>query len=342
MQDVELGIAVASRSGLAAQEIAAAAAAAEEAGLAAFAVAERVADGLALAQAAVAATERIEIGTAIVNARLRHPALAAMTATTLHELSGGRFVLGLGVANPALNEGALGLDPVDPVGFVREYVAVLRAVLAGDAGGGSAVPRVRGLVLDRPAVAAPPVHLAALQPRMLRLAGEIADGVLLNLVTPASVDAALQRVTEGLRAAGRDRGDLRVTCLVPCCLGSGADADATGRELVVGYALHPAATRLFAATGHGERIDEIARLLRAGDRAGALAAVDQRIVDDFLLHGDTTELTDRLGRYAAAGVDRVLLFPIAGATDPAGWAAAVERTIAAASAALDERKERAR
>lgn len=333
---MELGLSMASRSGLEPTRFAAAAAAAEAAGLDAFAVAERVADGFALAQAAVAATHRIEIGTAVANARLRHPALVAMTAATLDELSGGRFGLGLGVANVALNETTLGLDPVAPVGFMREYVEVVRSVLAQrPEAGGSAVPRVRALRLDRaPARSSLPVVLAGLQPRMLRLAGEIADGVLLNLVTPATIEGALAHVGKGLADAGRRRTGFRVSCVVPCSLGTDADvARRIGRELVAGYALHPAATRLFAATGHGGSLDQVGRLLRAGDRGAALAAVDDRLADEFLLHGDRDAVADRLTGYAAAGVDRVLLFPLADADVPQAWAAAVDRTIAFAEAA---------
>ncbi|MGB3437650.1 MAG: LLM class flavin-dependent oxidoreductase [Actinophytocola sp.] len=302
-----LGLSVASRSGLPARRFAELAVDAEAAGLDAFLVAERVADSFALCQAALAATSTITVGTAVANARLRHPALTAMTVATLDELYGGRVLIGLGVANAALNEGALGLPPSAPVPFMRDYVRALRAHLAGDAAGPT---------LDRaPARADVPIYVAGLQPRMLRLAGEVADGVLLNLTTPATLPGALAEVAR----AGRD---VTVACILPCAVGTGAGT--AGRELVVGYALHPAAAKLFATSGYLGEMTAIAGLLRDGERARALDLVTDAMVDDFLLHGDEHDVAKRIATYQAAGVDLPILFPIAEEGD---WDRAVTATI---------------
>jgi alkanesulfonate monooxygenase SsuD/methylene tetrahydromethanopterin reductase-like flavin-dependent oxidoreductase (luciferase family) len=304
---MRLGLSVASRSGLPAARFAELAAAAEGAGFDAFLVAERLADSFALSHAALAATSTITVGTAVANARLRHPVLTGMTAATVDELYGGRFLLGLGVSNPALNEGTLGLPPAAPVPFMRDYVAALRRVLAGDP------------ALDRaPARADLPVFLAALQPKMLRLAGEIADGVVLNLTTPRTVPGMLAEVA----AAGRR---VTVAAVLPCAVGvDRQDARRAGQELVVGYALHPAAGRLFAASGYLAELTAVADALRSGDRAAALALVGDAMVDDFLVSGDEQQVAERICRYVAAGVDLPILFPIAAAGE---WEAAVRRTI---------------
>jgi alkanesulfonate monooxygenase SsuD/methylene tetrahydromethanopterin reductase-like flavin-dependent oxidoreductase (luciferase family) len=324
---MQLGLSVATRSGLAAARIAAHAAAAESAGADAFFVAERVADAVPIAQAALAATRTITVGTAVANARLRHPALLAMGAATVDELSGGRFLLGLGTANAALNEGTLGLPAVPPVAYMREYVDVLRKTLAGapDAGG-TVGHRVRGLRPDRPAANHRiPLFLAGLLPRMLRLAGEVADGALLNLTTPRSLPIAVRAVLDGAAAAGRRRSDLVVACVLPCCLGADEKLTRrTGQELVVGYALHPAAARLFAASGYGAELATAAQRLRDGDRPGALSVISDEMVDDFLLRGDPARVRARIEGYRAAGVDLPILFPVPGDSD---WDTAVERTI---------------
>lgn len=300
---MKLGISVASRSGLPPGRFAELAAAAEGAGFSSFFVAERVADSLALSQAAIASTSTIQVGTAVANARLRHPALTAMSAATLDELSGGRFVLGLGIANPALNETTLGMPPVRPVAFMREYVCSVRTALRGD--------------MDRPARTDLPILLAGLQPRMLQLAGEVADGVLLNLTTPGTLAGSLANVPVG-------RPGFTVACVLPCSLGGDDElARRTGQELVVGYALHPAASRLFAASGYALQLAEVAKLLQRGERAAALAMVDDAMVDDFLLRGDRRQVAERIEQYTAAGVDLPILFPVAGDD----WAAAVEATI---------------
>ncbi|TDV56419.1 LLM class flavin-dependent oxidoreductase [Actinophytocola oryzae] len=311
-----LGLSVASRSGLPARRFAELASDAEHAGFDVFLVAERVADAFALCQAALAATERITVGTAIANARLRHPALTAMTAATMDELYGGRVLLGLGVANTVLNEVTFGLPPANPVPYVRDYVDVVRRVLAGERDAGT---QVRGLQLDRPPARQDiPILVAALQPRMLRLAGEIGDGVLLNLTTPATLPGALAEVAK----AGRD---VTVACVLPCALGvDDEESRQAGRELVVGYALHPAATQLFGASGYVDELAAIAALLRDGHRAEALELVSDALVDEFLLRGDERQVVDRVNAYQAAGVDLPVLFPVAA---EGGWDAAVRRTI---------------
>jgi 5,10-methylenetetrahydromethanopterin reductase len=126
-----LGLSIASHSGLPAPAIGEIARAAEAAGFGAVFVAEGHGDALALCHPVIAATRNVRVGTAIANAALRPPVLAAKTAVQLDQASEGRFLLGLGVANDVMN-GRFGLTPFPPLRMVAEYVAVVRAVLAGD------------------------------------------------------------------------------------------------------------------------------------------------------------------------------------------------------------------
>lgn len=338
MTAARLGLSVATRAGMSAAAVGTVAADAEWAGFTDFFVAERVADALPLCQAAAAATGSIGIGTAVLNARPRHPALTALGAAAIDELSGGRFSLGLGTANPGLNEATLGLPPVRPVPFMREYVETVRRVLTGAPDPQPAADPVgyglRGLVPDRPpARPGLPILLAAMLPRMLALAGAVADGVLLSLITPATLAGALREVAAGAAAAGRSPADVLVGCVLPCCLTEDAERSGrAGRELVVGYAQHPAAARLFAASGFAAELAGAAALLAAGDRAAALAAVTDEMVDAFLLRGGTAAVTDRLERYRAAGVALPILFPLA--DGDGDWPAAIKQTVEVAAGGL--------
>jgi 5,10-methylenetetrahydromethanopterin reductase len=128
-------------------------------------VAEGNGDALALCHPVAAATRHVRVGTAITNAALRPPVLAARTAAQLDHASGGRFILGLGVANPVVNA-RYGITPFAPLAMIEEYAAVVRAVLAGDpAGYDGRVFRTGMVPLDSPPVrAALPIYLAALGP----------------------------------------------------------------------------------------------------------------------------------------------------------------------------------
>jgi alkanesulfonate monooxygenase SsuD/methylene tetrahydromethanopterin reductase-like flavin-dependent oxidoreductase (luciferase family) len=307
-----LGLSIASHSGLPPAAIGAVAGAAEEAGFSAVFVAEGHGDALALCHPVAAATRRVRVGTAIANAALRPPVLAAKTAAQLDHAAGGRFVLGLGVANTIMNT-RFGLAPFAPLAMIEEYVGVVRAVLGGSAAGFQGQVYRTGMVpLDSPPVRAGlPVYLAALSPRMLALAGRIADGVILNLMTPAQAGSAASIVREAAQAAGRDPASVEVVCVVHCALSDDAVLAAeAARTMVLRYVLHPSVPRLFGELNGGLSLGGVRELLLAGDREGAAGRVPQQVADGFVAHGDAARCAGRIAQYLAAGVDLPVLFPV--------------------------------
>lgn len=321
---MSLALSVATRSGLSVADVAELARRAETNGLDAFYLAESASDAVVMAQAALSATTTIEVGTAVANARLRHPAAAAMTAAMLGDWSGGRFRMGLGVSNARFNETWLGMPPVAPVDFMREYVATMRAVLAPTTSERSAAPAT-GFALDRPVSRPVPIALAALQPRMLRLAGEIADAVVLSLTTPRSIDAVLEQIRIGASRRAPGLSPVRVECVLPCCFDADTEsARRAGRGVVIGYARHPAATRLFAERGFAAELAEVVAALDGGDVEAAHAIVGDDMVDDFVLLGDPEQCAARIASYLELGVDRTILFPLPPDGD---WASAVTAAI---------------
>jgi alkanesulfonate monooxygenase SsuD/methylene tetrahydromethanopterin reductase-like flavin-dependent oxidoreductase (luciferase family) len=180
--------------------------------------------------------------------------------------------------------------------------------------------------LDSPPVRAGlPLYLAALGPRMLELVGRIADGVILNLMSPAQAGEAARVVRASAQAAGRDPASVEIACVVHCCLTDGtADSAAAARAVVPRYVLHPAAPRLFGELHGGPSLRDVRAKVLAGDRAGAAGLVPQQVADRLVAHGDPDECTARVAEYLAAGVDLPILFPM-----PAGGDWGYEKTIAA-------------
>jgi 5,10-methylenetetrahydromethanopterin reductase len=285
---------------------------AELAGFSAVFVAEGHGDALALCHPVAAATSRVRVGTAITNAALRPPVLTAKTAAQLDHATEGRFILGLGVANTVMNT-RFGISPFAPLPMIEEYVGVVRAVLSGRRAGFEGQVFRTGMVpLDSPPVRADlPVYLAALGPRMLELAGRIADGVILNLMTPEQAADAAVIVRDAARAAGRDPASVEVVCVVHTCLSDDrAAARAAARAVVPRYVLHPAAPRLFGELDGGPSLQGVRERVLAGDRAGAADQVPQAAADGFVAHGSADACLARLAEYRAAGVDLPVLFPM--------------------------------
>ncbi|MEU5876020.1 LLM class flavin-dependent oxidoreductase [Spirillospora sp. NPDC047279] len=299
-----LGLSIASHSGLPPARIGEIGGLAEQAGFTSVFVAEGHGDALSLCHPIIAATRHVQVGTAIVNAALRPPVLAAKTAAVLDDASDGRFVLGLGTGNTIMNA-RFGLAPFAPLAMTEEYVGVVRAVLAGKEHEGE-VFRTAPIPLDRPPRAGMPVYLAALGPRMLDLAGRIADGVILNLMSPRQAGEAAVKVRAAAVEAGRDPASVQVLAVIHTCLSGDAEVAAeAARSVVPRYALHPAADRLF-----GVPLDEVRRHVLAGDRATAARHVPQEAADRFVAHGDAAACRARVADYRAAGIDLPVIFPM--------------------------------
>jgi alkanesulfonate monooxygenase SsuD/methylene tetrahydromethanopterin reductase-like flavin-dependent oxidoreductase (luciferase family) len=196
--------------------------------------------------------------------------------------------------------------------MIEEYVAVVRAVLAGDPTGFTGhVYRTGPVPLDaRPVRSELPIYLAALGPRMQELAGRIADGVILNLMSPAQAGEAAATVRAAAEAAGRDPSSVKIACVVHVCLcdDTGAAA-AAARAVVPRYVLHPAVPRLFGEDA-GVDLRAARELTLAGDRAGAAGEVPQQVADGFVAYGDAAACAAQVGQYRAAGVDLPVLFPM--------------------------------
>jgi alkanesulfonate monooxygenase SsuD/methylene tetrahydromethanopterin reductase-like flavin-dependent oxidoreductase (luciferase family) len=267
-------------------------------------------DALTMAGAYGAATSRIGVGSGITPIYTRTPAAMAQTAATLDEVTGGRFTLGLGVSQRELVQAWHGATIEDPVREMREYVAIVRAILRGE----DPPPGERWQTYFRLAGMEPrpdlPIYLAALSPAMLRLAGEVADGVILWLANEDYIrDVALPALAEGRERAGRSMDDF----VVSLGIFAAVDEDGRGssyalmRRMLRSYFGAPFYRKLLAREGYG---DEVAAFDAAGGDADAQrAAISDRFLEEVTLSGGAAEVRERVERLGAAGVTLPFIRP---------------------------------
>jgi probable F420-dependent oxidoreductase len=251
-------------------------------------------------------------GTAIAGVFQRGPALLAMSAATLAEAAPGRFTLGVGAASPAIVEQWNGIPYRQPVRRVRESLEFLRAALAGEK-----LPN--GFRLERPPATPPPIVVAALRPAMLRLAGTLGDGAVLNWLSADDVATVVPHVHEG----GPDK---RIVARIFICPTENPDAvRAAAKRLITGYLTVPGYADFHRWLGRGERLEPMWRAWREGDRRSALAAVDDELVDELFVIGTPEQCAAHLRRYVHNGVHvPVLMFvPLDPARDAIDDAVAV-------------------
>jgi F420-dependent oxidoreductase-like protein len=166
-----------------------------------------------------AATSRIGLGNGVVPIYPRHPVAMAQAALTLNELTAARFRLGIGVSHAASMQDMLGLRIVEPLSAMREYVTVLRGALGEGVEFSGRHYRARWAMAVPKRPAAPPIYLAALSPKMLELAGEIADGAILWLCPPDYVrTVAVPAITRGRRRAHRPVEGFEIVAAVPLAI----------------------------------------------------------------------------------------------------------------------------
>jgi probable F420-dependent oxidoreductase len=264
-------------------------------------------DGVSPLAAIAVRTTRLRIGTAILPIAGRPPALAAMTAASLQELSNGRFVLGLGLSTRHVVERWLGQSRDRPLLRMREYLTVVRDLLDGQSvsfsGSTAAIEGFRLRTPPRPRV---PVYVAALGPHACRLAGALADGVIFYLKTPAGVKQAMEWVREGAADARRDPAALECVLTLPAA--GGADALEGARASIASYARVPDYARSLRLQGFEGELDAIAEGWAKG-RERAVEAVSPSMVESLVLPPGRQRGQAALDAFEAAGVETAVLLP---------------------------------
>lgn len=249
-------------------------------------------------------TSRVAIGTGVVPIYTRTPATMAQTAVTLDELSGGRLRLGLGVSHQVVVENWHGQRIDRPVAEMREYVAIVRAILAGEQPpqGEKWRTNFRLVGVDpRPQL---PIYIAALSPNMLRLAGEVGDGVMLWLCVPDYIErVVVPAVREGRERAGKSLEGFEIVPAVPSALvADGATRqevyDALRGELLTYFAL-PFYRAMLERSGFAEEIAAFDQA--AGEVERMKQAISDRFLDELAGVGGVEEVRGGLERYRAAG-----------------------------------------
>ena len=288
----------------------------------------------------LAQTERIKVGTAIMQMPARSPAMTAMTAMTLAELSGGRFILGLGASGPQVVEGWHGVPYGKPVTRLKEYVQIVKQIIARQA-----PSTFDGELYQLPYVGAGatglgkplksilhceediPIYAASITPRGVRAAAEVADGLFPIWMDPEKHSVIDEPIAEGLAASGRSRTAFDVAPFVTLAMGDSVEACMTPiRGSMALYIGGMGARNKNFYNDYAKRlgfVEEAARiqdLYLAGRRDEAMAAVPAELIDACHLVGPAGRIRERLQRWkAAAAAGRVSTMMIAG-----GSAAALE------------------
>jgi F420-dependent oxidoreductase-like protein len=270
-----------------------------------------------------ARTETMTLGSGVIQVGTRSPVLIAQTAMTLAHLSGGRFLLGLGVSGPQVMEGLHGVPFGHPLGRMLQTVEIVRQVFTGEkisfAGSGHQIPLpgAKAMRVSLPPVSVP-VYLAALSPRMLELTGEVADGWLGTSFVPEGASAYFTHLDAGLARAGRTRAALDV------CQGAeinlvdeaGLAAAVAGRKKELAFSLGGMGTAAanfyhdaYSRQGWAEVAARVRERWQAGDRDGAAALVTDEMILATTLIGTEDMVRARLRTWRQAGVDTVRLYP---------------------------------
>ncbi len=278
-----------------------------------------------------AATPSMSLGTGVVALQLRTPFVVAMAGATLQAMAPEVDVLlGVGISSPVVTTRWHGAPYGEhPLARVREYVGLVKAYLSGEKVDHEGTNyRVKGARLGvRLGERRPKVVVAALNPGMLRLAGEVADGVLLNYLPASHVAWSVEQVREGEAAAGREPGSTTVYAYVHAGVCERADGIESARRDLFSYAVVDAYARNFERAGFGDEVAAIRTAHGAGDRAGALAAVSDRMVDAIDVMGGPDEVRAAVEAYVDAGVEVPVLMPLPWGPDRMG---VVDATLRAA------------
>jgi probable F420-dependent oxidoreductase len=255
-------------------------------------------------------TATMRIANGVIPVQTRTPIVYGQAAATLGLLAPGRFALGLGLSSEIIVGQWHGLPFRPSVQQMREAIQIIRTAAAGErVNFEGEFYRLKNFRLAIPAHApAPRIYIAALGPRMCELAGEVADGVLLNWIPPSAVAASVRHVETGAKRANRSLADVDVSVYVRTCVTDERPAvrEALARD-ITGYAIVNAYARFFEECGFAEEVEVVNRAWKAGDRAGAVKGISERVLDGLGAVGSAEACREQIAAFARAGVTPVVL-----------------------------------
>jgi len=257
-------------------------------------------------------TQKIRVGTGVVPIYTRTPATMAQTAATIDDLSGGRLNLGLGVSHRPVVEGWHGQTIDRPVAEMREYASIVRAILRGEQPPAGEKWRTGFQLSGYGPFPELPIYVAALSPGMLRLAGEIADGVILWLCTPPYIrDVVIPMVREGRERAGKSLEGFDIVPAVPtAAVEDPAVAHASLRRELLPYFGLPFYRAMLERSGFADEIAAFDAAAGTGDGDAMQQAISERFLDTLAAVGDADAVKAGIDRYRAAGATSPCVGPI--------------------------------
>ena len=268
-------------------------------------------DPTVMLSAIAAVTNRLNVGSAVYHILGRTPATLALQAAGLDELSSGRFLLGIGSSNPTIAKWH-GQSMDHPLGRVEEYVEIARAAMRGEKlnFSGKYFSSQNFKMAFKPSGRRIPIYLAAFGPMMTRLAGRVADGVLINMANPAEIRRIASEVRAGAQEAGKDPAAMEIICKVRCSIAKNCSTarDALSHALAY-YALADYYRELLGRMGFAGEVEA----MRAAWKSEGFHAA-RRLITDRMFHSlplvaatSAGEVVEQIQPYAEAGATRIIL-----------------------------------
>lgn len=265
-------------------------------------------DPLTLAGTVINATKNITIGIAVVPAYSRTPAVLASSAATLNNLSQGRFVLGLGTSSQTMIENWHGLEFEKPLARMRETVTLLRSMFSGEKS------NFAGQTLKSKGYRIPPsaypqkIYLAALRPKMLELAAEIADGVVLNLFPASALPKIIEHIEIGAKRAGKSLDDIDIICRYQVAAGEDNSAELNMFRGFFGpYFATPVYNQYLAWCGYPDVAAEINAAWAAKDRVRTCTAIHDELINEIAVIGTEQQCQEKIRSAMAAGISTAMI-----------------------------------
>lgn len=272
-------------------------------------------DAFSLISLLAANTKRIKLATGIISVFSRTPAIIAQTAATLDEISGGRVMLGLGTSGPVVIENWHGIKYEKPLRRTREYVEIIKKAINFErVNYEGEIFNLKNFKLQfKPIRASLPVLIAAIGPKNIALAGQVADGWIPFLIPLEGLNEAKRSLEEGANSAGRDVAEIKICPYIAAAVSSDEESSRKAIQEHIAHYIGAMGTYYFNTVSHHGFEGEAKAIVEAyknKDRAGALEQISDRMLDSLSLWGGKDKGRSLIQKYVEEGAETpVLLFP---------------------------------